>query len=408
MNSKIWFALALLLGSQAALAKPIEEVLKDKGVITAEEAAEAAKDRPKQAYKPGDGFTFTAGDDKAKLTLGGRLQVQYEDYQPDKDKGDSKARHDSFRIRRAYVWIKGYTLTKDLTYKLQVDFKDPALLDAWLNYHLMDEVQFEVGQDVVPFARAEINSSAALQFVDRSPVEIYYRPSYDTGAMVWGRIANGFVTYNVGLFNGLGQNQRRSTSDNAVNLRLVVAPLGDIPYAESDLDRTQTPQFAIGSAVYYNRLHTDATGKVKDTTNLDYVSGFLGKGVEGAVNDRLDIAMAEADLAFRFIGIYAQAEYYLARAKGKATGAELKSSGWYAQAGYLVLRSQLEVAARYSIIDPNTASSATKDRSTETAGDINYFFAKQAAKLQLEVASLYSEATKARDLRSRLQVQLIF
>ncbi len=414
LGSKLGIALAILLCGQVAAAKPLEEVLKEKGVITEEEAAEVAKegkeneDRVKESYKMGDGFTFLSGDEKFKLTLGGRLQVQYEDYQPDKDHGDPTLRHDSFRLRRVYTWLKGYALTKDLTYKLQVDFKDPAILDAWLNYRIVDELQLEAGQDVVPFARQEINSSAALQFVERSPTEIYYRPSYDAGAMVWGKLAKGLATYNVGLFNGTGQNVRRSTADNAVNVRVVLNPFGEIPYAESDIESTEHPQVALGASGYLNRLHADDAGKVKDKNADDYVAGFLGKGVPGAANDRLDITLAEADLAFRWIGIYAQAEYFLAQAKGHYTGKELKSSGWYAQAGYMVVAHQLELAGRYSLYDPNTSSAATKDKVSETAGGLNLYFATQACKAQLEVASLYSEATKARDLRSRVQVQLIF
>ncbi len=411
MVRKIGFALAALLSAQVARAKPLEEVLKEKGVLTEEEAAEVAKEgkaRPRASYKMGDGFSFVSGDESFKLTLGGRLQVQYEDYQADKDHGDPATKHDSFRLRRVYVWLKGNAISKDLTYKLQVDFKDPAILDAWLDYKVVDELHLEAGQDVVPFARQEVNSSAALQFVERSPTEIYYRPSYDAGAMVWGKVAGGLLAYNVGIFNGTGQNVRRTTPDNAVDLRLVLSPLGEIPYAEADLDHTEKPQVALGGSVYYNRLRTDATGKVKDKNALDYVAGFLGKGVAGAANDRLDITLAEADLAFRFIGIYAQAEYFWAQAKGKYTGAELKSAGWYAQAGYVILRSPLEAVARYSVYDPNTDGAATKDQVSETAGGLNYYFARNACKAQLEVASLHNEATKARDLRTRAQVQLVF
>jgi phosphate-selective porin OprO/OprP len=408
LGSRIGLSLAILLCAQAAAAKTLEEVLKEKGVISDEEATEVAKDKPKESYKAGDGFSFMSSDERAKLTLGGRLQVQYEDYQPDDEHGDSSARHDSFRIRRMYAWMKGYVLSKDLTYKVQVDFKDPALLDAWFNYRLMDEVQIEAGQDVVPFARQEINSSAALQFVERSPTEIYYRPSYDAGAMVWGKIAKGFLTYNLGLFNGTGQNVRRSTADNAVNLRLVVSPLGEVPYAESDVDGTEHPQFAIGSSVYYDRFHTDASGKVKDKNALDYVSGFLGNGVSGAVGDRLDVTLAEADGVFRWNGIYAQSEYFLAQAKGLHTGKKLRSAGWYAQGGYMVMPHTLELAARYGQYDPNTSGSAKKDNVSETAGALDYYFAKNVCKLQLEVASLYNEAKKARDLRSRVQAQVMF
>ena len=70
------FAVALTHTGLAG-AKTIEEVLKEKGVITEAEYKEATASRP-TAYVPGKGFTFTSPEKNFQLTLGGRGQFFYQ------------------------------------------------------------------------------------------------------------------------------------------------------------------------------------------------------------------------------------------------------------------------------------------------------------------------------------------
>jgi hypothetical protein len=60
------------------------------------------------------------------------------------------------------------------------------------------------------------------------------------------------------------------------------------------------------------------------------------------------------------------------------------------------------------VVDPNTSSASKKDSLTEIAGAVNFFYAKQSAKLQLAVYQLANEATKNEDLRFQVQAQVIF
>ena len=69
--------LALAMVSQDASAKTLEDVLKEKGVITEEDYKEIVKSKPSFDYKLGKGFTFTSPNEKFQLTLGGRLQFRY-------------------------------------------------------------------------------------------------------------------------------------------------------------------------------------------------------------------------------------------------------------------------------------------------------------------------------------------
>ncbi|MGZ8474393.1 MAG: hypothetical protein ACXWWY_12965 [Candidatus Deferrimicrobiaceae bacterium] len=61
--------LAVLLSDREGFAKTLEEVLKEKGVITEADFKGVAATKP-VAYQPGKGFTFTSSDGKFQLSVG--------------------------------------------------------------------------------------------------------------------------------------------------------------------------------------------------------------------------------------------------------------------------------------------------------------------------------------------------
>ena len=69
--------IAVMAAGQKAQAKDLEDVLKEKGVISEADLKEVTKKKPYD-YKPGKGFIFTSPDEKFQLNLGGQIQVQYE------------------------------------------------------------------------------------------------------------------------------------------------------------------------------------------------------------------------------------------------------------------------------------------------------------------------------------------
>lgn len=390
---------------------------------------------PTLSYKANEGTSIQSADQNYKITLGGRLQAQYEYLSADLGSaGGATKDTSSFRVRRAYLTAKGNLISKALTFNITGDWKDPSLVDGWLSYKVMDELQITGGQFVVPFARQEINSSAGLQLVERSPVVIYYRPSYDDGAKVSGKIAGGLLAYDLGAFNGLGANTRRKTPNTAYAARAVVNPLGELPYGEGDIDGNSKPLVALGGSYFMNRVAFTSSGTpaaaAYEANAADYLAGFAKPMLLAGSADVVDIGMLGVDLAGKWAGLYVQAEYFMGTATAKnltnaaagafgAAGAKrkLESSGYYAQAGYMVLPQKLEVVARYGAYDPNTNSVAKHDQKTEIAGGLNYYLAKHGFKIQLEVASLGSEAPKAgsptdfekrNDLRTRLQAQVLY
>lgn len=406
--------LGVLLQSQGALAKTLEDVLKEKGVITEEDYKEVTKVKPFD-YQLGKGFTFASQDEKFQLSLAGRMQFRYTftdfDIKSDTSQWDAK------RIR---LIAQGYAYSKDLTYKLEFDPRAYAsdtrkgLIETYLNYRLIDEVQIKVGQMKTPFARQELTSDGALQFVDRSIVVDAFKPTYDIGAMLNGKIANGLAYYYAGVFGGAGQTSTRNSNDNLFVARVAVNPLGDMAYSEADLDGSPKPLLSIGANYFRNTLNK--TGGSLDNTISNYAvasnNGWLGKGFAkagyAATNDKLDVDSYGADLAFKWMGLSLQGEYLLGQSEARSNGHLLRAQGFYAQAGYCVIPKTLEVAFRYSYLDPDR--DVANDHVIETIGAVSYYFNKHNLKLQADVGNIHTQTSTVPtdDMQYRVQAQLIF
>lgn len=394
--------LAIVLASQSAFAKTLEDVLKEKGVITEEDYKAVTKSRPLD-YKLGKGFTFTSPDEKFQLSLGGYLQSRYTF--TDNETGQDTS---EFRVRRMKLFTNGYAYTKDLTYKLQVEFTDSAKLleHAWLNYKLVDEAQILFGQAKTPFTRQEITSAGAQQFVDRANATNTFKVGYDTGLMLHGKVAKGLLNYNLGVYGGVGQNTLRTTNNNALAARVAFNPLGDMSYSEADLEQSEKPLVSIGSNYYMDTLKkTSATAF--ETNNLTFAgsNGWL-KGSSFGATEKVDINTFGIDAAFKWMGFSAQGEYFVGQADGQTSNNTLRAHGFYAQAGYFIIPKQLEVATRYSYVDPNRDSA--NDLRTETSGAISYYFNKHNLKLQADATNIHKQPARSDDMQYRMQAQIIF
>jgi len=411
-------ALAVAFAAQNAGAKTLEDVLKEKGVITEADYKEVTKSKPLD-YKLGKGFTFTAPDEKFQLSIGGRLQSRY----TFTDADDNVAGSDSskWEVRRMKMWMNGYAYTKDLTYLLQVDFTQGSsskLLDhAYLNYRLIDEVQLLTGQTKVPFGRQWLNSSGAQQFVDRSTASDMFRPGYDTGVKLNGDIAKGLATYELGYYGGAGQSTFRTSNENAYAARVTVNPFGKMAYSEGDLDQSGKPLLSVGGNYFRDTLQktsaTTATATGFETNNLNLAvrtSGWLGKGADiFTTGEKLDINSYGVDAAFKWLGASAQAEYLLGQADGHVSDKTLRAHGFYVQAGYCLIPKTVEVAFRYSFVDPNRDIS--RDQQVDTQGAVSWYINKHNLKLQGDVSNIHKQngaKPSSDDMQYRLQAQIIF
>lgn len=408
-------AVVTTLVGEEVRARTLEDVLKEKGVITEQDYQEVTKNKA-QSYKIGKGFTLTSTDEKFQMSLGGRLQTRYT--YTDGDGNSPTPDASRWEVRRMKLWMNGYAYTKDLTYLLQVDFVSGGsarlLEHAYLNYRFTDEVQLLAGQTKVPFGRQWLNSSGSQQFVDRSITSDTFRPGYDAGVKLGGDLFGGLSTYEIGVYGGAGQSATRPTNaDNttpAIAARVTANPFGKIPYSESDLDDTAKPLLSIGANYYGNTLRkTAATTFESNNITLAGTTGWLGRNVAAfATGELIAIDSYGVDAAFKWQGVFALTEYLYGRGKGDDSGSTVRAHGWYAQAGYCIVPRTLELALRYAFVDPNRA--VPDDQRTDVSAAVSYYFNKHNLKIQGDVTNAHdqSNGNGVDDQIYRLQAQVIF
>jgi len=404
---------ALLLGfslviHRVAAARDVLEILKEKGLITDQELAEAKKEMEKSqpaadwSYRPGRGFTVTSKDKNYSLNLGSRFQFRYtfEDREP--FVGDDRS---SFRVRRAKIWFQGNAYRPWIGYKIQGNFDSGEdgefeMEDYFINLAYFKEASLQFGQYKVPFNRQELTSSGSQQFVDRGITNDEFNFGRDLGVMVHGNLKD-FFHYQFGVHNGAGANDSANENNGHLfGVRALVTPLGRFDYySESDTGHSKTPGLGVGAAFMFNNKATSGPGISK------LASGF-GKA---------DVSNATVDLGFKWMGFSFLGDYFWRKADPSAPGAkDADSRGFLVQAGYFVLPKQLEIAGRFARINHDKDRSSSRiDHVSEGRGAINYFFQGHPLKLQLDVGKIRevreTAGGKDRDtIEGRLQFQIIF
>lgn len=431
------FGLFALAGTcQVASAKSLEDVLKEKGVITEEDYKEIVKSSPVK-YKLGEGFNFTTADGKFSGSIGAMYQLRHTfmDLDGVNNTATKQAQDSStFETKRVKLYFNGNAYFKDLTYKLQLNFANirggatsngGLLEETYINYRLRDELQFRFGQDKVQFGRQGLYSSTALQFVDQSIVTQAFFPTYDTGLNVHGKVADGLFNYSVAVTGGTGQNTPRLTGDNAFSTRLTVNPFGELKNFEADVEHSEKPLLSIGSSFYRNTLSSvERTNGGTTGNSLAFTKG--GTGWFGIGNpltptarkfngsEPIDFNNFGIDAIFKWQGLSIQGEYLFGQAEGQQTKNKLRAEGFYGQAGYFVIPKQVELAYRYSYLDPNR--DVTNDHWVENTGAVSWYINKHFLKLQADYTNVHKQAAIAStkganatdDKQIRFQAQILF
>lgn len=403
------FLLAILSAVPiSAEARDVLEILKQKGLLTDQELAEAKKEMEKSqpavdwSYRLGRGFTVATKDKNYSLNLGSRLQARYTFEDRESFVGDDRS---SFRVRRAKIWFQGNAYRPWIEYKIQGNFDSGEdgefeMEDYFINLAYFREGSLQFGQFKVPFNRQELTSSGSQQFVDRGITNDEFNFGRDAGVMVHGNLKD-FFHYQLGLYNGNGAN--RSANDNNGHLfgvRTWVTPLGRFSYySESDTDYSKTPGLGVGAAFVFNNKTTSGPGISR------LASGF----------GEADVSNATVDLGFKWMGASLIGDYFWRKADPSAPGAsDADSQGFLVQAGYFILPKQLEIAGRFARINHDKDRSSSRiDHVAETRGAINYFFQGHPLKLQFDVGKISEnrETAGGRDrdtIDARLQFQIIF
>ncbi|ASF45320.1 carbohydrate porin [Methylovulum psychrotolerans] len=236
---------------QAAPVKQLEDKLSviSQRLETDKKAAdEQAKKAPKIEVS-NKGVVLKSADENYKLNIRGYAQADSNFYADDAPV--SAGEFDKFLIRRARLTFDG-TLFKNVDFRISPDLVPGSkgeirLFDAFVDLHYFTAASLMAGKFRQPVSLERMQSATNLTFIERAfPTEL--APNRDVGFMLHGAFASPgykaqytpqpvfkeFIGYEVGVFNGVRDNQAVQNSDKETdNNKEVAARLFSHPFMHS-------------------------------------------------------------------------------------------------------------------------------------------------------------------------------
>lgn len=390
-------------------ARTLEEILKDKGVISAEDYAEATKGN-QISYAPGKGLTVASADGSSKLNIGGYAQLvyRYTDF-------DDSAREDrsDFDIRRFKLQVQGNIFSEDFGYKFQGEMASGFRTeDALIYYRFAEPFILKAGQFKPPQARQELTSGSRQLFPERSLANDTFNLGRDQGLQAEGSFAENLVAYRLGIFNGNGPNTGNVDDNHMIGGRIDINPLGEFKMDEAGWP-AERPLVNVGGSLAWQEIGPGDVGGGFDVDNdvMDValaLDSFDDLEFRASYGSDLTWLLWTVNVNATWKGASFAAEYYGLEADPDS-GGEWDADGYFIQAGYQVIPERLELAARYSMIESTDANASARFEKSEMQFGANYYFFKHNLKLQTDITLVEDELADNRDdLVYRLQAQFSY
>jgi phosphate-selective porin OprO and OprP len=325
--------------------KPVVEQILDlllqRGQITQEEyrtlqekawQEQAAGKEPSPAILAGieKGKPFLkSADDNFRLEFGGRLQADYHAGEDGARTLTGSKLGSQFLVRRARFEVDG-RLYRWIGFKIEADFTEGvSLKDAYLDLRFFPQLRFRAGQFKVPFSLEELTSSRFIDFVERSMVN-ELAPARDRGAMVYGDLFDGAMSYSLGGFNGTGEDTNDNNGDKDLAARLAFTP-----FRASESFWLKGIQFA-GNVTWGNQDgSTSAQGRMtaRTTNRFRFFAPQTTRGERLRYGGDLAWFLGPAALKFEY-------DVQTNEREGLGTGGsnldDVTATGWYASATYVL------------------------------------------------------------------------
>ena len=273
--------------------------------------------------------------------------------------------NDRSRIRRTELKFSGDILNNEqLKYTVMIDpvqvqednTRRSILQDAFFTIDhqpFLPHHKLDVGQYKLPITEEGLRSSAKLDTAERSFIGRTFGDQRDIGAMLTGDWP--YATYQLGVFNGSGQNQADANDQKDFAGRIVLRPLKDLELFKN---------FEVGTSGYHRPVHGSTFAKKR----LGY----------------------EARYEYKNFSLKGEYMFGQGTAGSNATTENATlANGWYGQVGYYFLP-KLQGVLKYEGYDQNEEVSDNKV--TETTVGLNYFIDKYYAKVQLNYIHKDEEA----------------
>ena len=266
----------------------------------------------------------------------------------------------------------------------------------------LEELNAKMGYFKVPFNQQRMTTSAKLLLQDRAIASEAFDQDRDYGVDIYGKPFDGHMEYHAAVFNGAGEDpaeredlvkalSKGKADDNLDNELMYVLNLRYNPFGkydtvdETDLKYTEKFKMSIAGSVVFNAKKKDE--KLEDA---DTIAGV-------------------AELSMKYRGFSWHNEYFVMTEDPESDGDTVDSDGFFTQAGYFVIPKKLEIAARYSMLDPN--NDIKNDIGKEYTAGINYYFRAHRSKIQADYGHYVTEKGEEQDQKDnqvRVQYQIVF
>ena len=221
-----------------------------------EAAAAEAKKQPKVNAGPG-GFGLTSADKSFDLRLKALAQFDARFFLD-----DGAANRNGFFLRRIRLPFTGTVSNVDFNVTPELGANATSsttstvgLIDAWFNVKLAPAFNIKAGRFVSPVA---LEPGANRHFIE-SPFVNALLPNRDIGVEANGTVAEGFVDYRLGVFNGTRNNTQAFSSDEADGDKTVAGRLTVLPLKKLDGPLSKL-SFGLGASIGNQRGVSTAGG----------------------------------------------------------------------------------------------------------------------------------------------------
>ena len=351
-------ALAAAATASAQTSDRMEAFLSD-SLDHTEELLEQLENLPN--IEVGKGVTFRPKNDSYEMTIRFRMQnmlgLQFND--------KIGLTETEARIKRLRLRFDGYIFSPEFIYSIQLGFSDydaefrpngnaNIIRDAIVYYRPNSDWNLGFGQTKLKTNRARINSSSALQFVDRSIVNSEFGGDRDFGF---------FGEYHYGTYDGFAlaalasvtMGEGRNWSSSEIDGLDYTARLELFPFGRFH----SKGEYTEGDTYYEEKVRLMVAGGYSFNQNTCLTQGFKGDLMPEGVTR--DLGSYYADIILKYRGFAFNADYMGRHITGGG-GAVIPDSDVYiytgcgvnVQASYLFDR-KWEIALRNSTMMPDRA-----------------------------------------------------
>ncbi|HKE10957.1 MAG TPA: porin [Myxococcota bacterium] len=273
----------------------LEKELADlKGQLADQKAAQEVKEKAEEekakhapVYGGGSqGFYVMSEDRENILFVRGYTQF---DFRAVAGK-ESDTNSSTFAFRRVRPIFEG-TLLNYIDFKIMPDFAggSATLFDAFTNIHYFQAAMLQLGKFKPPIGLERLESPQNLMFLERAYPTLLV-PNRDLGVQFWGILGEaknvsapaggGYLTYQLGVFNGAPDNTSVNNGDTATsNSKEVVGRLFAQPFLE--WGPTFLRGFGLGVAGSYGRQDQSLANLKFQTSAMETFFTYTPAAVKG-------------------------------------------------------------------------------------------------------------------------------